>query len=148
MHSLNAICASSNPTPWSPSCTSQITALCHLGLRCLEVNLSLLFGVTSQPWNNWNYWEKISSANVSCDKPKLAYSFNLCFCEINIISQNSITILWKCVNQSISAGSQNISTVESASQSTLSSYLPKAGITNLTDVPSCHIHQVFELNES
>lgn len=53
-------------------------------------------------------------------------------------------------NQSIiTGGSTNISTIElSSSQSTLSSYLHKSGISSLNDIPSCHIHQVFEINES
>lgn len=43
---------------------------------------------------------------------------------------------------------QSVSTIELASsQSTLSSYLPKSGISMLNDVPSCHIHQAFELND-
>lgn len=55
-------------------------------------------------------------------------------------------------NQSIVSSygaTQNVSTVESttASSSTLASYLPKGGITLLNEIPSCHIHQVFELND-
>ncbi|KAG5668736.1 hypothetical protein PVAND_016663 [Polypedilum vanderplanki] len=55
-------------------------------------------------------------------------------------------------NQSIISSqttTPNVSTIELASsQSTLASYLPKSGISALNDVPSCHIHQVFEINES
>lgn len=43
----------------------------------------------------------------------------------------------------------SVSTIELASsQSTLSSYLHKSGISSLNDIPSCHIHQVFEINDS
>lgn len=54
-------------------------------------------------------------------------------------------------NQSIItgySGSTNVSTIDvSSSQSTLASYLHKSGISSLNDIPSCHIHQVFEINE-
>lgn len=55
-------------------------------------------------------------------------------------------------NQSIisSYGSSQISTIDqqiSTSQSTLSSYLHRSGISSLNDIASCHIHQVFEINE-
>ncbi|KAL7015733.1 hypothetical protein ACKWTF_016635 [Chironomus riparius] len=43
----------------------------------------------------------------------------------------------------------SVSTIEIASsQSTLSSYLHKSGISSLNDIPSCHIHQVFEINDT
>lgn len=54
-------------------------------------------------------------------------------------------------NQSIITGygSTQVSTIEniSSSQSTLTSYLPRSGISSLNDIPSCHIHQVYEINE-
>lgn len=46
------------------------------------------------------------------------------------------------------SAAQSVSTIElAASQSTLSSYLPQSGISMLNDVPSCHIHQIYELND-
>lgn len=54
-------------------------------------------------------------------------------------------------NQSIISGygSTQVATIEntSSSQSTLSSYLPRSGISALNDLPSVHIHQVYEINE-
>lgn len=54
-------------------------------------------------------------------------------------------------NQSIITGygSSQLATIESvsSSQSTLASYLPRSGISSLNDVPSCHIHQVYEIND-
>jgi hypothetical protein len=55
-------------------------------------------------------------------------------------------------NQSIVAsyGSTQIPTIDqqiTSSQSTLASYLPRSGISALNEIPSCHIHQVFEIND-
>lgn len=54
-------------------------------------------------------------------------------------------------NQSIISGygSTQLSTIDSvaSSQSTLSSFLPRSGISSLNDLPSCHIHQVYEIND-
>lgn len=54
-------------------------------------------------------------------------------------------------NQSIISSygaTQNISTVDiSSSNSTLSSYLPKGGLHLLNNIPSIHIHQIYELSD-
>ncbi|CRL04975.1 CLUMA_CG017996, isoform A [Clunio marinus] len=73
--------------------------------------------------------------------------------QLRVAQPNSIEPIVYQSNQSIVSNftaSQSISTVDqlSSSQSTLSSYLPRSGLNSLNDVPSCHIHQIYELNES
>ncbi|CAO1336105.1 unnamed protein product [Diamesa serratosioi] len=55
-------------------------------------------------------------------------------------------------NQSIISSygaTQNISTVDvTGSNSTLSSYLPMGGLQLLNNIPSIHIHQIYELSDS